>query len=554
MLNFNNSMKRLKLLSYIGILVILFNSCNDDFFSHQPEFYGEENVFSNVALAEGVVNSLLAARTFSNEFDKPSVLQILGGDVTSFSSSLIGYANGNIATNDAMVNGIWTKAYEQIRTANQFVENVVPRTDWGQDRDRLLGEVYFMRAYYNLELLNLFGGKGYGIPLIYKAQAINDNNVFVDRSSFVQSRDSIYADLDRAISLLPEPSSTNGNRPNKGIAMAYKSRLALYAASPINNLENDLSLWQFAAQCARDVIDAAYYKLHTSYDNIFRENNPELIFFFESNLQVRAHYTDEIIQPSANRGQALITPTQNLVDCYEVLENNGTRAVPFNWDNPIHAANPYANRDPRYAISVLFHGSTWVDGNGNPRLIDVSPGGIDMTANVNNATRTGYYIRKQADPRFFQRANNGEGLISVFNYIELRYAEILLNYVEAELTLGNIAEAVTYINQIRERANMPSIAAADFNWDRYVNERRVELAFEGQRFFDVRRWMVAAEVFNTVYRGVNVTLDESGKAIYTLKEVNTRVYPERMDLFPIPQADFDILRAIYPDFQQNPDW
>ncbi|MCS3556132.1 MULTISPECIES: RagB/SusD family nutrient uptake outer membrane protein [unclassified Sphingobacterium] len=548
-------MKKIIFILFVALSSFGTLSCSKNFFSHQPDFYSEENVFNNVDLAEKAVNSLLARRMIETDLVKISLMNIGGDDVTTkVVTSFAQFANGDMNPTSSLPINLWQNSYRQIRMANKLLSSLENKTEWGTSRDQLLGETYFMRAYYYMELLNFFGGKNLGVPLILEAMD-PDDNIFIDRSSYTTCVNAVYADLDQAIKLLSTPAQSTVNRPNRGIAMGYKARMALYAASIENNPTNDQKLWQFAAQTAKNLIDSNYYSLHTDYEDIFLTNNPEIMFFYKSDNQIVAHYTDAFIQSPANRGQTGIVPTQELVDSYEVIEKDG-KAVAFDWNNVLHASQPYHNRDPRFAASILYHGSTWVNGNGGKRLIDVSATGIDITANLQYSTPTGYYIKKSADPDYFRRTNSGGTLSSLTNFIEMRYGEVILNYAECLLALGQAQEAVHYVNLIRSResVNMPALKADELSWERYVNERKVELAFERHRYFDVRRWGQSAKVFNTSYHGVNVLLDDVGKPSYILKQVNQRSYPAKMDKLPIPQSDVDIIRSAVPSFQQNPGW
>jgi hypothetical protein len=194
--------------------------------------------------------------------------------------------------------------------------------------------------------------------------------------------------------------------------------------------------------------------------------------------------------------------------------NDGTK---FSWSNPAQAASPYTNRDPRFYASILYEGAQWRQRPTDSRTAD--PAGIVQVGFYKkpdgstipgldtrkspiedwNGTYTGYYLKKFIDPAIDHQYNKQQ-----LPWRRFRYAEVLLNYAEACIALGQENEARTYINKIRKRAGMPDIAdAGPALVDRYRNERRIELAYEEHRFFDVRRWMIAPSAY-TDAKGVSV--------------------------------------------------
>ena len=235
----------------------------------------------------------------------------------------------------------------------------------------------------------------------------------------------------------------------------------------------------------------------------------------------------------------------------------------FDWNNPAEAAAPYANRDPRFYASIAYDGARWrprpddVKGldslgiiqtfrqlairNDSGRVTAVVPGLDTRDSPVENwnGAYSGYYIRKFVDPSI-----NAQFIKEQVPWIFFRYAEVLLNYVEASIELNELGDALTVLNQIRVRAGMPpfsgTLGQAALR-DEYRNERRVEMAFEEQRFFDVRRWMTAPQVFSKVAGGINIFLDGTSRTDrttwhnyrYAVDTVQTRAWNDKMYFMPI---------------------
>lgn len=452
----------------------------------------------------------------------------------------------------------WDKMYLAIREANVALENLPTATFTNATlKDRLIGESYFLRAYYYQQLLRFYGG----VPLISKSYGLNEDYT-VARSSYDDCVKFIVSDLDNAIKLLDGKPSTPG-RATKLSAMALKARVLLYAASdlhdgptakaksPVLATYQNIDLlaypsgdraarWQAAKAAAKAVLDATTgYKLNLTAPVSVEEgkNNYNAIAMGGQSavadpaaaselLFQRTHtalYTQEDNWPlggihyGINNGPngyhnwAGNTPIQQLVDDYEMMD--GTK---FDWNNATHKAAPYENRDPRFYASVLYDGAPW-----KPRPADVSAldpanqiqtgyyddgkggllNGIDTRESAVenwNGSRTHYYTRKFIDPNPALADNQSSAQVIPWPFI--RYTEMALSYAEASLETGDEAEALKWINKIRFRSGMPAVNDKGTALrDRLRNERRIELSYEEHRYHDARRWMIAA---STVGRGV----------------------------------------------------
>ncbi|NBB30859.1 RagB/SusD family nutrient uptake outer membrane protein [Cellulophaga sp. BC115SP] len=452
----------------------------------------------------------------------------------------------------------WDKMYLAIREANVALENLPTATFTNATlKDRLIGESYFLRAYYYQQLLRFYGG----VPLISKSYGLNEDYT-VARSSYDDCVKFIVSDLDNAIKLLDGKPSTPG-RATKLSAMALKARVLLYAASdlhdgptakaksPVLATYQNIDLlaypsgdraarWQAAKAAAKAVLDATTgYKMNLTAPVSAEEgkNNYNAIAMGGQSavadpaaaselLFQRTHtalYTQEDNWPlggihyGINNGPngyhnwAGNTPIQQLVDDYEMMD--GTK---FDWSNATHKAAPYENRDPRFYASVLYDGAPW-----KPRPTDVSAldpanqiqtgyyddgkggllNGIDTRESAVenwNGSRTHYYTRKFIDPNPALADNQSSAQVIPWPFI--RYTEMALSYAEASLETGDEAEALKWINKIRFRSGMPAVNDKGTALrDRLRNERRIELSYEEHRYHDARRWMIAA---STVGRGV----------------------------------------------------
>jgi hypothetical protein len=438
----------------------------------------------------------------------------------------------------------WNAYYSVIGKCNLFLDRIQASTIDEAVRSRLTGEIKVIRAFSYFRLASFYGEA----PIIDKPLTLADN-LDVPRDSYEEVIDFAIADLDAAAGLLPldYPAADKG-RITKGAALAVKSRALLYAASPLNNPGNNMAKWQAAADAAKAVIDLGVYSLHPNYKDLFlapAAYNAEIIWQRPYNNLVDFELAVEVaLYPSGSNGRAQINPIHNIVADYETT--NGLQPE----DDPAYnPQNPYVNRDPRFYATILYDGAPF-----KGRTIDTFvPGGIDGNeAVVGSVTvpRPGYYLRKYMDESITDPLDTRIGNTP---WTFFRYAEILLNYAEAKHALGDDVTARQYINMVRSRpgVNMPNVTESGAAlFDRIVNERRIELAFEDHRFFDVRRWKIAPDVLNTNAQEMHIAKNPTtGVKTYTVRDfLPERHFFERNYLLPIPQSEIE--RS--PSFQQNP--
>lgn len=409
-------------------------------------------------------------------------------------------------------------------------------------------EAHFLRAYFNFELLKRYGP----IPIIKSTLDINKDYSDTPRPTMKEVVEFIANDCDMAADSLELTPWRNMNdafgRATKGAALALKSRLLLYAASPLYvdfgdideaNKPSDATLWKAAADAAKAVIDLNQYELASAYDDLFKNDfqNKEYIF-------VRRYPSNSDFEksnfPVSYGGKGGTNPSQNLIDDYEMLDGTA-----FEWNDPVKAAHPFENRDERLLATVLMNGVLF-----KGKRIATYPGGADATPNP-NATKTGYYLRKFLNENVnIQTGGGSDGhVVPLF-----RLAEIYLNYAEAlnEYDPTNPDIAV-YLNKIRERVSLPDVPSGLTQEQMRTlihHERRVELAFEEHRFWDVRRWKVASSTLGAPVKGVKITQDDAGNFTYSPVQVEQRVFQPKMYWYPIPQSE--VLKLHH--WEQNKGW
>ncbi len=549
-------MKKIFILVLIAGVVL--QSCKKDFLDKKPlDTYSDEQVWKDINLVNSYVTQNYRAIT-SHGFGwpAPGSLDVFKGaqwgglcaygygwggvvdeafelhDWYGFPQPLL---DGSISPSNTTSFGRWSENYGYIRAINIFFSKIDKVPGDAKLKDRLKGEMYFLRAFCYNELTKHYGG----VILINKVYGIDDKEFQETRSSYDECVTFILGELDKAVSLLPEtyPDADQG-RVTKGAALALKSNLLLFAASPLHNSGNDKSKWQKAADAAKAVIDLGKYSLYkpANYANIFLDHaNSEIILakYYNGTAEDWWHtnYENTInrdLSPVSYFGWGMATPIQEMVDAYEM--NDGTK---FNWSNPIQAANPYANRDPRFYATIFYDGAMH-----KGRAVETYVGGHDSPSGaiveITNATTTGYYLRKFVDDNYDQSTKpwTQDNMV-----IYIRLAEIYLNYAEASAELGNSGEALEYLNRVRQRANMPNAAGSGSDLiDMILYERRIELAFEGQRFFDVRRRKLLDQVMKPVH-AIRIKKNTDGSRNYNVFERQARVFSEKSYLFPIPVGE-----------------
>lgn len=477
---------------------------------------------------------------------------------------------------------VWGHYFRAIRRANLFLETAdTSRINLDQFKadlptlqlrlneiNRWRYEARFLRAFFYFELIKRYGG----VPIL--TRTLTEADVTTTRRNSLEDCIKFVVDeCDSAATNLPLTYAAGElGRATRGAALALKSRMLLYAASDLFNTNawaggyadaalislpaGDRNLrWQAAADAAKALIDlgGTGYALANNYRALFTTfNSPEIIFTRRNS----ASNTFEIANYPIgfDRGRSGTTPSQNLVDAYEVKVNS-TTAVPFDWNDPAHAQNPYATsgataRDPRLFASIVVNNASFSTVSGITRNVQIWEGGRDGKP-IPDASKTGYYLRKYVN----ESVNLPQNTMAVHSWIYFRLAEIFLNYAEAlnEYSPGH-PDIKIYVDRVRGRpgVSMPGMpmGTQEEVRQRIRNERRIELAFEDHRSWDVRRWMIAPQTLGASIRGVRVLQTSPDVFSYTQETVENRVFEPRMYLFPIPQVEV----SVAPGLVQNPLW
>ncbi|MEP7324184.1 MAG: RagB/SusD family nutrient uptake outer membrane protein [Saprospiraceae bacterium] len=561
-------MKNIKFfVGVIAIVLLSFYACNEDFLNTQPlDKISSEATWSDGPLAQAFIYNVYSFLGYGG-FEEQALAVLTdeamfthtGRNIDPFNQA--NESPSNVAWQSSTYE--WGRMYLAIRQANVAITRLPTATFADQAlKDRLLGEAYFLRAYYYHQLLRYYGG----VPLIDKPYGLNED-YSVARNSFEECNAFIIADLDKAAALLKGKPETAG-RTSEVAALALKARQLLYAASDLHDATavkakssvlggfaglnlyayasgDRTARWNAAKAAAKAVLDLAPgYKLNLSAPVSIAEGKQnylsiamgggsavgdaaatsELLFqrtstplyTAEDNWPLGGIHNGINNGPNGYHNWAGNTPIQLLVDDYEMMD--GTK---FDWNNAIQKADPYTNRDPRFYSTVLYDGSDWkprpADVAGQDPVNQVQSGYYDdgKGGTINgldtrespvenwNGSRTHYYVRKFIDPNPAVADNQSSAQVIPWPFI--RVTEMALSYAEAANETGDDATARTWINKIRFRAGMPAITeSGDALRQRIRNERRIELAYEEHRYTDARRWLIAPTTVGRGIKAINV--------------------------------------------------
>lgn len=567
----------------------MLSSCTDILDKAPLTEISEENLWTDPALVQAFVNSRYnqighgwTESMQSSAVDETELTWLRGCEVTNFARinpSDLGRMNGGWWGWD---NRSWGTKWKNISNCNIFFERVddVPFSDESM-RTRLKGEVRFIRVFEYNDLVTRWGG----VPLITSSYTIDDIDAIRNqvRASYKDCVDFMVSELDQAIKELP--ASYIGNdygRATSVAAMALKARILLYAASDLMNVDvkmpevgyttPDPQRWEKAAQAADEALKAALangYALYdksgdaeSNYQKIFLDNtsaNPEVLFArmgTASNLGENLSSLEQWNFPNGFGGWGGNCPLQELVDDYEVVKDGV--AMRFDWNDPALSASPYEDRDPRFYASILYDGASWkertleaywdVDAGGN----ETGKGGRDSKyGNDNwNTSPTGYNLKKFLDETYVGNSWN----FSAKNWIWLRVAELYLNKAEALYHTGDENGAREAVNAIRDRAQMPHITSTGNQLlEDIKHERRIELAFEEHRYFDVRRWKEGPKYLGRTVHAVTIKKYPDGHKTYEPGPLRSdvggnRLFEDKMYWLPIMKSEIDK----NPNLKQNP--
>ena len=557
-------------LSIVLTLVALFSGgCNYLDYSERSSA-GMDETFSTFAYAGGVL--IAAYSSMQNGFSEvdDAMLDAATDDAVFVwsTNNIHNFYNGQWSALNTVAPQ-WGNFYTGIRRANLFLENANDEIleefkfapDYLQQKKRwdyYRFEARFLRAFFHFELAKRYGD----VPLVLHTLTQSEANN-TPRSSFKDVIEWIATECEEIAPNLPvsytdatiTPNIETG-RATRGAALALRARALLYLASPLHNpvsAPDYQSRWIAAATAAHDLIASGIYSnTLPAWSNVFnnwRATNTELILERRQQGTTRTFETANfsIGFEGGNTGNC---PTQNLVDCFEM---SATGKGIFEEGSGYNSDAPYSGRDPRLAMTILCNGDTW-----KSRAMQCYEGGLDGLPRT-GASPSGYYLKKGlVENTVISGANP---VPTPHCWILFRYAEVLLNYAEAmneaygPAEKGNFTLSATEaVNFVRKRTGVamldfPATLSQDDFRTKIRNERRVELAFEGHRMWDIRRWKEGG--LTRDIRGMKIVRDESNNTTYTPVTIQTRLWDDRMYFYPIPQTEIYATNGV---LTQNPEW
>ena len=542
--------KKFYLPSILPLAALLLASCSGEPLEVEPrDRLTDANVWTQEGASDLFLNDIYSALPDGNNWYDP-VSNWSDNSICGFawpsSRTIIQQSLQNSTNNPSNdVNNLinWESRYNTIRKCNLFIEKV-SESETGLSVEFKIGkiaEARFLRAY-NYHLLWMAYG---GVPIITVPldRLTQGDDIFYARST---SEETLQFITDELASIYPDLQEVpETGRASKGAAMALKGWCELFAGE-----------WPEAAASNRIIIDELNYELHPDYQGLFLlgagDSNTEGIFYREYFPTDRGGRLDGVIGPTFTAGGAEtswggLNPTQDLVDDYAMDNGLPITDPSAGYDSE----NPYVNREPRFYQSIVFDNTFFY--NDTLRMVEGSKNAIDLT-DKDDATQTGYYIRKRLDDNLVLGAANWDGYTSYQNYNYFRFGEVLLNYAEAQNeAVGPDGTVYQAINRVRERAGIPELSAGLSQDDMRTairRERRVELAFEDKRFWDLIRWRIAEVNINRPLKGVRIT-GSDGALQYEIVNATggDRVFDASKNyLFPIPQ---DVLEQ-NQKLEQNP--
>lgn len=537
-------------------------SCNDDYLTRAPlDNPSDEQFLSNQIELEMAVAGIYNSLWFHPpEVGSPWILTFEHASDNSWdrnTSGLQALGRGDATPDNVFTVSFWTALYRGIGRANYVISKSPPLREEipEEDYNRLLAEARFLRAYFYSYLIDLYGP----VPLLIEQISLEDAEL--PRTPVEDIVDFLISELDDIVGYLPSDVNTK-DRVTKGAVLALKSRVSLHHER-----------WSESISAAEQLFQDEGYALHDHYGDLFLyagENSEEIIMSIQYLEGQQTHPLPQNYYSRMALGHSNKKPSKSLIDSYEMVDG-----LPIDESPLFDPARPYDNRDPRLNHSVVLPNTEFIGYifNTNPDSTEVwnfrttPPTRIENTEATNAySSFTGYLWRKYADP-----LDRDDRSRSELNVIMFRLAEVLLNYAEAKIEAGDIDQSVyDAINEVRGRPSveMPAITPGKSQEElRYIvrRERKYELAGEGARYFDIRRWRIAEDVMTTLYGRIptgflseSPMIDEHGTPDYSnvanrdeMRIVEHRSFnPERDYLWPIPPLELET----NPQLEQNPNY
>ena len=541
-------MKSIKHISWVVLLFLTTVTSCKKLDLVPTDRFTDVNYWTSTEKANSILNTAYSQMFNSSRFFLNEALSDNAYNGRGDNEGVASIASGTYDASLGRIKSEWNDHYSGIKTCNLFLDNV----DRIENMDpalkaRMKGEARFLRAFQYFQLMTWFGD----VPLFDKDITLEES-LSIGRSPRAEVLAFILSELDAAIEALPLNTAyaqADRGRITKGAALGLKARVYLYEGR-----------WQDVATTCEAIMSGnnGSYSLFNSYAGLFlpqNENNSEVLLDFQFDPVNRTYnHLFDFVPISVGARLNALAPTQELVDSYLMTNGRTINEAGSGYD----AEDPYVNRDPRMTATIVYHNYNWTRPDGTSKTIYIKPGTdpddtkMDEYAAGGVSSPTGYYLRKYYDPTSLTN------FVSGLNLILIRYADVLLMYAEARNELGTMDESVwnQTLRALRNRAGFVDPVALNFNASlgqdglrtAIRNERRTELAMEGLRVFDIRRWKTAEVVLNGWAHGAKfgpASIDNG------YIRANLRVFdPGKHYLWPIPRDE----RNLNPNLQQNPGW
>lgn len=556
---------------YIIILIgsLFWASCSDDLLEKYPINTLNPSIFwENEKDAAAAINNLYTQLPDQRNWIYSEMMtdHAIGSSGDNGRNNVL---EGTTDSNNGAYKTYWTDYYTRIRAANYFLENIENVKDMDAAlRARMIGEAKFIRAFAYLSLTMDFGD----VPLITKTLSVSEG-ASVTRTSRFEIFNFIINEMDQVAPALPSRSTLFANgkeigRVTSGAALALKARAALYAGTIAKNFggatANDYFTKSLAASDA--VINSGQYELYNDYSKLFSyvaEYSKEIIFSrtYTKDFLPTPFFMNNAPRELTGRATVDLSISKALVNQYQMKASGMSITNPNSGYNP---NDPYLGRDPRLEATMFLpaydntsycstvKGKRWDVRPNLPASLKVA----DVISDQGGGTKTGFAMKKYINVT----EDAGQGANDGTNLILIRYADVLLMNAEARIELNQgLDVALARINQVRERATMPKLedsgyTAADLSNQAKMREivqqeRTVEIAVEGLRIYDMKRWKIAEKLIKGPVEGLTYIDYKTNQPVTFFWETRVRIFtPERDYLFPIPASE----RLINPGLTQNP--
>ena len=585
-------MKKYKNLFFALITSGLLFSCQEQLELPSDGRITMDQVFSDYNRTRGYLNSCYGY-TPAPYMDRASYTDEAqdSDDITPGSAYIVWYS-GNVTSQSfpaySQDGSPWGRLYEGIRKCNVFIENIKTATVYASAEQKAswTAQAHTLRALYYLQLIKRYGG----VPIFDKPLGINHDFSKDKRASFSEVVTFILNDCETALAV---PANRDGfswdiydnqfGIMTRAVAYAIMSQAVTYAASPL--FSDGTYTWAKATEINAEALKqclANGYKLFDVKPAADIAQNSYALYFFTSSNDQRAVDKETIYQagnqmdvwqwaglptnPGMNRTGPC--PSQELVDSYEMANGeapitgyadaNRTTAI-VNAASGYDPANPYKGRDPRFYASIYYNGAVRYLDQPNGKKVETYIGGAEEISDIDRKhTRTGYYLRKFNNYKSGQN-NRADGAIRLFRLAELylNFAESANQSVGADVTVPGVGmTAREAVNAVRARAGMPGFPlgmSKDAFEKKYRNERRVELAYEEHRYFDVRRWKVLNQTDQFV-TGMRITKTDTTLTYNRFKFPTRNCSSDKWLLYPIDQNEVNKIIGLTGQNWQNPGW